>query len=62
MYFVRSRGPMDKAPDYESGDCRFESCRDQTIYSVTRCFLNRMIKHQFSKYKIKNNEDKHAFV
>ena len=24
---VRPRGPMVKAPDYESGDCRFESCR-----------------------------------
>ena len=26
----RSRGPTDKAPDYGSGDCRFESCRDRT--------------------------------
>ena len=25
----RSCGPMDKASDYESGDCRFESCQDQ---------------------------------
>ena len=24
-----SCGPMDKASDYESGDCRFESCQDQ---------------------------------
>ena len=26
---VRSCGPMDKASDYKSGDCRFESCQDQ---------------------------------
>ena len=29
QYYHRSRGPMDKAPDYGSGDCRFESCRDR---------------------------------
>ena len=28
----RSCGPMDKASDYESGDCRFESCQDQTFF------------------------------
>ena len=25
-------GPMDKASDYESGDCRFESCQGQTLF------------------------------
>ena len=25
----RSCGPMDKASDYESGDCRFEACQGQ---------------------------------
>ena len=27
----RPRGPMDKAPDYESGDCGFESHRGQVF-------------------------------
>ena len=27
--YRRSCGPMDKATDYESEDCRFESCQDQ---------------------------------
>ena len=27
----RPRGPMDKAPDFESGDCRFESCHGRSI-------------------------------
>ena len=27
----RSCGPMDRASDYGSGDCRFESCQDQTF-------------------------------
>ena len=31
----RSRGPMDKAPDYESGDCKFESCRDHNFLKNT---------------------------
>ena len=29
---MRSCGPMDKASDYESGDCRFESCQDQNCF------------------------------
>ena len=29
-------GPTDKASDYESGDCRFESCQGQNIFT---CFL-----------------------
>ena len=28
----RPRGPMDKAPDFESGDCRFESCRGRICF------------------------------
>ena len=28
----RPRGPMDKAPDFESGDCRFESCRGRNSF------------------------------
>ena len=28
----RSCGPMDKASDYESGDCRFESCQDHKLF------------------------------
>ena len=36
----RSCGPMEKAPDYESGDCRFESCQDQNFsYSNKICFV-----------------------
>ena len=27
----RPRGPMDKAPDYEAGDCGFESHRGQVL-------------------------------
>ena len=27
-----SCGPMDKAIDYESGDCRFESCQDHMVF------------------------------
>ena len=29
----RSCGLMDKAPDFGSGDCRFESCHDRFIFS-----------------------------
>ena len=28
---TRPRGPMDKASAYGAGDCRFESCRGQTV-------------------------------
>ena len=31
---------MDKASDYESGDCRFESCQDQHIF----CRRNKITK------------------
>ena len=30
----RSCGPMDKASDYESGDCRFESCQDHKTFKL----------------------------
>ena len=33
-----SCGPMDKASDYESGDCRFKSCQDQNIYFFFGCW------------------------
>ena len=35
----RSCGPMDKASDYESGDCRFESCQGQHFFhkKLSRC-------------------------
>ena len=35
----RSCGPMDKASDYESGDCRFESCQDQHFYSPRKTII-----------------------
>ena len=31
-------GPMDKAPDFGSGDCRFESCRGRTFFSCLDTF------------------------
>ena len=27
-------GPTDKASDYESGDCRFESCQGQYFFPL----------------------------
>ena len=36
-------GPTDKASDYESGDCRFESCQGQhfwTAHENSRCDKN----------------------
>ena len=32
-------GPTDKASDYESGDCRFESCQDQHFYSPRKTII-----------------------
>jgi hypothetical protein len=32
-------GPMDKALDYESRDCRFESCQGRFYYLQKRKFL-----------------------
>ena len=40
----RSCGPMDKASDYESGDCRFESCQDQTFYPLLNASLANVLK------------------
>ena len=36
---VRSCGPMDKASDYESGDCRFESCQDQIFLILAKVLI-----------------------
>ena len=36
---VRSCGPMDKASDYESGDCRFESCQDQIFLILAKVVI-----------------------
>ncbi len=33
---------LDKAPDYGSGDCRFESCRGQPIFFISR--QNRLLR------------------
>ena len=33
-------GPMDKASDYESGDCRFESCQSQKLFLTIFCSLS----------------------
>ena len=30
-------GPTDKASDYESGDCRFESCQGQLFFQCLKC-------------------------
>ena len=35
---VRSCGLMDKAPDFGSGDCRFESCHDRFCFLL--CFVD----------------------
>ena len=43
-YFGRLRkwacGLMDKAPDFGSGDCRFESCHARAMFSI--CFSCRV--------------------
>ena len=33
----RPCGPTDKASDYESGDCRFESCQGHFFHKPTSC-------------------------
>lgn len=33
------RGLMDKASDFESEDCRFESCRGRLIFVILRAIL-----------------------
>ena len=35
---VWTRGPTDKAPDYGSGDCRFDSCRVRIFFFSTKFF------------------------
>ena len=45
-----SRGPTDKAPDYGSGDFRFECCRDRNIFcngSERKCETNWPISRIF---------------
>ena len=37
--FVRPRGLMDKAPDFGSGDCGFESHRGRLFVNILFCFL-----------------------
>ena len=32
LLYQRLRGLMDKAPDFGSGDCRFESCRSRHVF------------------------------
>ena len=34
---------MDKAPDYESGDCKFESCRDHNFYNYLFVYINYIV-------------------
>ena len=38
---VRSCSPMDKAPDFWSGDCRFESCHGRYLLPFILCPLPR---------------------
>jgi hypothetical protein len=38
---LRSCGLMDKASDFGSGDCRFESCHDRFIEEPLICFVIR---------------------
>ena len=47
FYYIRSCGPMDKASDYESGDCRFESCQDQNLLNIPKCVLFKLDIYQF---------------
>ena len=37
----RPRGPTDKAPDYESGDSRFESWRGRIFYYLCDWAIGR---------------------
>ena len=37
IYQVRPCGLMDKAPDFGSGDCRFESCHGQQFFLPKMC-------------------------
>ena len=40
--YVRPRGLMDKASDFGSEDCRFESCRGRNFFNVlTTCNFSR---------------------
>ena len=39
-----SCGQMDKASDFESEDCRFESCHDQNLFSLLFQALCKEVK------------------
>ena len=39
LQILRPCGPMDKAPDFGSGDCRFESCHGRLIFVSIRITL-----------------------
>ena len=40
---------MDKAPDFGSGDCRFESCHDRIFYTILS--INGRLRAQKRKYR-----------
>ena len=40
---------MDKAPDFGSGDCRFESCHARMIFFVQMVGLNKQEKRKDRK-------------
>ena len=43
---------MDKAPDFGSGDCRFESCHDRYFLALDipiLCFIHRVTWHGLSR-------------
>ena len=54
----RSCGPMDKASDYESGDCRFESCQDQTPFWINLLPKVRKLWNVFSIWQYFLNIDR----
>ena len=50
----RSCGLMDKAPDFGSGDCRFESCHDRFIFSSY--FFLYILKARFCDHTYVSNQ------
>ena len=40
LSYLRLCGLMDKAPDFGSGDCRFESCHFQVIFIANTVMVN----------------------
>ena len=45
---------MDKAPDFESGDCRFESCQVQLLLLAPRDTNSQIFSLQFVLYYVHN--------